>query len=78
MSQLEIQIIEIIKASSDADGISSQDVYDQLIARGMQIPEGAMRQTLDSLRQRGLISGEPVVDRDDVKTNGAYCNLTSP
>jgi len=75
-THLENLILEIIKRNTDEDGITSKVIYDELVSKGEQIPDGAMRRAIDSLIRQRLISGVRQVDRESIETDGGYHLLT--
>lgn len=52
------------------DVVDSKDIYDNLLRRGVKIPNGAMKEVFSYLRRRGYIRYlEPMVDTEE--TDGA-------
>jgi hypothetical protein len=52
--------------------IDSAEVYDKLVAKGINPPEKAMAEVFKSLKQRGLIKGPGRLDSDGARKHGAY------
>ena len=49
----------------------SKDVYDRLLAEGIQVPPGAMNDILADFHSRGLITGRGYTDREGMTIHGA-------
>ena len=53
------------------DGLSSEDIYRELIARGAQVPEGDMKEIFDTFIKAGIVGGPRPIDRDAFIQHGS-------
>ncbi len=79
MDDFKETVMEAIQAEWDKLGTdvvgrntTSKQVYDRLVAEGLEVPEGAMAETLEELKYEGRISGKGYHDRDAVPIHGAW------
>jgi hypothetical protein len=52
--------------------IDSAEIYDKLIAKGINPPERAMAEIFKSLKDRGLIKGPGRLDSEGARKHGAW------
>ena len=52
--------------------IDSEEIYNELVERGINPPELAMADVFDSLKKRGLIRGPAKMNREAAHKHGAY------
>jgi hypothetical protein len=52
--------------------IDSEEIYDKLVQRGIDVPECAMGEVFDSLKTRGLIRGIGRLNREEARRHGAW------
>jgi len=52
--------------------IDSEEIYEKLVTRGIDVPEKAMGEVFDSLKKRGLIRGVSRMDREAAYKHGAW------
>lgn len=52
--------------------IESEEIYNKLIAAGVEVPEMAMCDIFDKLKKQELIRGPRYMNSDEVKKHGAY------
>ncbi|HYJ89513.1 MAG TPA: hypothetical protein VEW46_25855 [Pyrinomonadaceae bacterium] len=76
MSDVELET-EIRKIIYDDYGvghqnIDSKEIYDKLVARGIDVRENSMGEVFDSLKKRGLIRGAARLNSDEARKHGAY------
>jgi len=76
MSDVELET-EIRKIIYDDYGvghqnIESKEIYDKLIARGIEVPENAMARVIKSLKDRGLVRAAGKMNSDEARKHGAY------
>lgn len=71
---LETEIRNILYSDygTGNQSIDSADVYDKLVAKGINPPEMAMADVFDSLKKRGLIKGPAFHNREAAHKHGAY------
>lgn len=71
---LEVEIRNIIYDDYGVghQNIDSEEIYDKLVAKGINPPELAMADVFDSLKKRGLIKGPAKMNRDAAHKHGAY------
>jgi hypothetical protein len=50
----------------------SKTVYDRLVARGVDVPRGAMDGILQDLQDEGLIRGHPYTDVEGIQLHGGW------
>jgi len=51
--------------------LDSQDVYEELIAKGVEVPEGDMNVILDNFKKAGVINGPGYINSTAVRQHGA-------
>jgi len=51
--------------------LDSEEIYHDLIARGIHVPEGDMSEVLDQFRKAGIIGGPGYMNSDANKQHGA-------
>jgi hypothetical protein len=59
------------KWDGSIDTLSSEEIYQELVARGEQVPENAMREILDTFIKAGIIEASKHVDREAIIQDGA-------
>jgi hypothetical protein len=76
---LKERVMEAIRAEWDktrppggVGTVNSKDVYEHLIAEGVDVPRGAMESILEKLRDEGRISGTPYHDPTSIPIHGAW------
>ena len=76
---LKERVMEAIRAewektrpSGGVGTVDSKDVYERLIAEGVDVPRGAMESILEKLRDEGRISGAPYHDPAGIPIHGAW------
>ena len=76
---LKERVMEAIRAEWDktrppggVGTVNSKDVYERLIAEGVDVPRGAMESILEKLRDEGRISGAPYHDPAGIPIHGAW------
>ena len=76
---LKERVMEAIRAewektrpSGGVGTVDSKDVYERLIAEGVDVPQGAMESILEKLRDEGRISGAPYHAPADIPIHGAW------
>ena len=76
---LKEKVMETIQAEWDktrlpggVGTVDSKDVYERLIAEGVDVPQGAMKSILERLRDEGQISGAPYHDPAGIPIHGAW------
>lgn len=52
--------------------IESREIYDRLIGKGIDVPEGAMGEIFASLKKRGLIRGIGKMNREEALRHGHW------
>ncbi len=79
VDDLEEKVMEAIRDEWDKTRIpggvgtvDSKDVYERLIAEGVDVPQGAMKSILEKLRDEGRISGAPYHDPAGIPIHGAW------
>ena len=50
--------------------LDSEEIYNDLIARGVQVPEGDMSEVLDQFKKAGIIGGPGYMNSDAHKQHG--------
>jgi hypothetical protein len=76
MSDLDLET-EIRKIIYDDYGvgdqnIESKEIYDKLLARGIEVPENSMARVIKSLKDRGLIRAAGRMNSEEAREHGAY------
>jgi hypothetical protein len=61
-----------MRPSGGVGTVDSKDVYERLIAEGVDVPQGAMEIILEKLRDEGRISGAPYHAPADISIHGAW------
>ena len=76
---LKERVMEAIRAEWDktrpsggVGTVDSKDVYEHLIAEGVDVPQGAMESILEKLRDEGRISGAPYHAPAGIPIHGAW------
>lgn len=59
------------KWHSATGGFSSEDIYQELIARGVQVPEGDMKEIFDTFINAGIVGGPRPINRDAFTQHGS-------
>jgi hypothetical protein len=74
MPDLETEIRNIIYNDYGVgnQNIDSEEIYNKLVARGIDPPRDAMADVFDSLKRRGLIKGAARLNSDAAHKHGAY------
>ena len=79
VDDLEEKVMEAIRdewyktrISGGVGTVDSKDVYERLIAEGVDVPQGAMKSILEKLRDEGRISGAPYHDPAGIPIHGAW------
>lgn len=74
MADLETEIRNIIYNDYGVgdQNIDSEEIYDKLVAKGIDPPKNAMGDVFDSLKKRGLIKGPAGLNSDAAQKHGAY------
>jgi hypothetical protein len=60
------------RPSGGVGTVDSKDVYEHLIADGVDVPQGAMESILEKLRDEGRISGAPYHAPAGIPIHGAW------
>ncbi len=60
------------RPSGSVGTVDSKDIYERLVAEGVDVPRGAMARTLEKLRDEGRISGAPYHAPTEVSIHGAW------
>jgi hypothetical protein len=58
-----------IRATPELD--TSADIYEALISRGIQVPDGDMEEILDKFNRAGIVDCRQYLDRDGIRKHGA-------
>ena len=74
MTDLETEIRNTIydEYGVGHQNIDSKEIYDKLIAKGIDVPERAMGRIIKSLHDKGLIKAHGRFDSDAARRDGAY------
>ena len=79
VDDLKERIMEAIRAEWDktrrpsgVGTVDSKNVYERLVAEGVDVPRGAMEKVLEKLREERRISGAPYHAPMDVAVHGAW------
>jgi hypothetical protein len=74
MADLETEIRNIIYNDYGVgnQNIDSKEIYDKLIAKGIDPSKNAMADVFDSLKRRGLIRGPAYLNSEAAQQHGAY------
>ena len=74
MADLETEIRDILYNDYGVgdQNIDSAEIYDKLVAKGIDPPENAMADVFDSLKKRGLIKGPAKLNSEAARKHGAY------
>lgn len=75
--ELERKVRSIIKNDYGFwhQNIGSEEIYNKLIQRGVEVPELAMYEIFEKLHNEGLIKGPRYMNRDAAHKHGA-CTIT--
>jgi hypothetical protein len=73
-AHLETEIRQIIYDDYGVgnQNIDSEEIYNKLVRRGIEVPECAMGEVFDSLKKRGLIRGIGRLNREEARRHGAW------
>lgn len=71
----ETRMIEALgdewRSHGDGGPIDSRDVYARLVGEGVDVPQGAMNEVFERLKEDGMISGPGYHDREGILLHGA-------
>jgi hypothetical protein len=70
--ETEIRTIIYDDYGTGNQNIDSEEIYDKLVAKGIDVPENAMADVIKSLKDRGLIRAQGRLNSDEAKKHGAY------
>jgi hypothetical protein len=70
-TQLARAVADVIKDKWESRELDSEEVYEELIVRKVEVPEGDMDEILEQFKKAGIIKGVGYVNDDAVKQDGA-------
>jgi len=71
--ELAKSVADVIRDKWDPNTgtLSSEEIYQELIARGVQVPEGDMKEIFDTFIKAGIVGGPRPIDRDAFTQHGS-------
>lgn len=71
--ELAKSVADLIREEWDPNvgTLSSEAIYQELMVRGVQVPEGDMKEIFDTFIKAGIVGGPRPIDRDAFTQHGS-------
>jgi len=70
-TQLAKAVADVLRDKWNSRELDSEDIYGELVARNVQVPEGHMDEILENFKKAGIINGVGYMHPYAVKQHGA-------